>query len=94
LTDQIRRASRSVSSNIGEAWRKRRYPAAFVSRLSDAETEATETQVWTQFAVACKYMSADVGREIRSGYDQVIGKLVNMINHPEEWVLRGRIGKV
>jgi four helix bundle protein len=71
-------------------WRKRRYSAAFVSKLSDAETEATETQVWMQFAVACKYLSSEVGDEIRQGYDHVIGKLVKMINHPEDWVLRSR----
>src|SRR5947209_20609016 len=53
LTDQIRRASRSVCSNTAEAWRKRRYPAAFVSKLSDAEGEAAETQVWLQFSAKC-----------------------------------------
>jgi len=90
LTDQIRRASRSVCANIAEGWRKRRYSAAFVSKLSDAETEATETQVWVQFAVACKYLSSDVGEEIRQGYDHVIGKLVKMMTHPEEWVLPSR----
>lgn len=88
LTDQIRRASRSVCTNIGEAWGKRRYRAAFVSKLSDAETEATETQVWLRFAVACEYLAPGVGDELRHGYDYVIGKLVNMINRPEEWVLR------
>ena len=90
LTDQIRRASRSVCTNISEAWRKRRYSAAFVSKLSDAETEATETQVWVRFAVACECLTPDVGDELRHGYDCVIGKLVNMINHPDEWVLRLR----
>ncbi len=45
LIDQIRRSSRSVCANIAEAWRKRRYPNAFVSKLSDAESEAAETQV-------------------------------------------------
>ena len=88
LTDQVRRASRSVCANIAEGWRKRRYSAAFVSKLSDAETEATETQVWVQFAVACEYLSGSVGDEIRGEYDRVIGKLVKMITHPEEWVLR------
>jgi four helix bundle protein len=90
LTDQIRRASRSVCANIAEGWRKRRYSAAFVSKLSDAETEATETQVWAQFAVACKYLSTDTGDEMRQGYHQVIGKLVKMMTHPEEWVLPSR----
>jgi four helix bundle protein len=92
LTDQVRRASRSVCANIAEGWRKRRYSAAFVSKLSDAETEATETQVWVQFAVACGYLPGRVGDEIRGEYDRVIGKLVNMITHPEEWVLRSAKG--
>src|SRR5438270_8758608 len=64
LTDQLRRSSRSVPSNIGEAWRKRRYEAAFVSKLSDADTEACETQVWIEFAVGCGYLARDVGREL------------------------------
>src|SRR5690348_15134179 len=57
LTDQIRRASRSVASNIAEAWRKRRYPAAFIAKLSDSESEAAETQTWTEFARRCGYLS-------------------------------------
>jgi four helix bundle protein len=87
LIDQLRRASRSVCTNIAEAWRKRRYSAAFVSKLSDAETEATETQVWISFAVACRYLPPVVGDSIRHEYDLVIGKLVNMITHPQHWVL-------
>ena len=88
LTDQIRRASRSVCSNLAEAWRKRRYQAAFVSKLSDAETEAAETQVWLQFAVKCGYVSPDEGRTLYSTYDDILGTIVGMINHPETWVLR------
>ena len=56
LTDQVRRCSRSVCANIAEAWRKRRYPNAFVSRLSDAEAEAAETEVWLEMAVRCGYL--------------------------------------
>src|SRR6187399_582252 len=56
LTDQMRRSSRSVCANLAEAWRKRRYEAAFISKLSDAETEAAETQVWIEFAVKCAYL--------------------------------------
>ncbi len=52
LTDQMRRCSRSVCANVGEAWRKRRYPNAFVSKLSDAEAEAAETQVWLEMDYA------------------------------------------
>ena len=59
LTDQIRRSSRSVCSNLAEAWRKRRYEAAFVAKLSDAESEAAESQVWLEFAVRCDYVSRD-----------------------------------
>src|ERR1043166_4388111 len=59
LTDQIRRSSRSVAANICEAWRKRRYEAAFISKLSDAEAEAAETQTWLQFAVSCKYLPGE-----------------------------------
>lgn len=87
LTDQIRRASRSVCSNIAEGWRKRRYEAAFVSKLNDAEAEAAETQVWLEFAVRCGYLPTDVGRELYATYDTVLSKLVNMIRHPEDWVI-------
>lgn len=57
LTDQIRRSSRSVCANIGEAWGKRRYPKSFISKLTDAEVEARETQVWPEFAKTCNYIS-------------------------------------
>lgn len=88
LTDQIRRASRSVCSNIAEAWRKRRYPAAFVSKLNDAETEAAETQVWIEFAVRCGYLSELEAKELFRAYEGIIGSLVGMSNHSEQWVLR------
>ena len=61
LTDQIRRSSRSVCANLAEAWRKRRYRAAFISKLSDVEAEAAETQVWLQFAVRCGYLEREAG---------------------------------
>ena len=88
LTDQIRRSSRSVCSNIAEAWRKRRYEAAFVSKLNDSEAEAAETQVWLEFSVKCNYLDAAVGRELYTTYDHVLGKLVNMILRPEQWVIK------
>ena len=87
LTDQIRRASRSVCANLAEAWRKRRYRAAFVNKVSDCETEAAETQVWLEFAVKCGYLSRDVGRSLYATYDEIIRTLVGMINHPETWLL-------
>ena len=88
LTDQIRRSSRSVCTNIAEAWRKRRYEAAFVSKLNDSEAEAAETQVWLEFSVKCNYLDATVGRELYTTYDNILGKLVNMILHPEHWIIK------
>ena len=88
LTDQIRRSSRSVCSNIAEAWRKRRYEAAFVSKLNDAESEAAEAQTWLRFAVECGYLTPELGAELHQTYDYIIGKLVNMIINPGPWILR------
>lgn len=88
LTDQMRRSSRSVCANLAEAWRKRRYEAAFVSKLGDSEAEAAETQTWIQFAVECEYLDRKTGREIYRQYDAVLGKLVLMITHAKDWTLR------
>ena len=87
LTDQVRRSSRSVAANIAEAWRKRRYEAAFASKLNDSESEAAETQVWLEFAVRCGYLSTQVGKELYQAYDSIIATLVGMINHSEAWIL-------
>ncbi|MCK4576036.1 four helix bundle protein [candidate division WOR-3 bacterium] len=87
LTDQIRRSSRSVCANIAEAWRKRRYKAAFVSKLSDAETEAAETQVWLELALRCKYIDKVTFQKLNRHYDQIIGKLVRMIDNPTPWLI-------
>ena len=88
LTDQVRRSSRSVCANIGEAWRKRRYPAAFVAKLSDAEAEAAETQVWLEIAVRCGYIDSASSAALEQEYERILGKLVNMINHPDQWTIR------
>lgn len=87
LIDQIRRSSRSVCSNIAEAWRKRRYEAAFIAKLSDSEGEAAETQTWLEFAVRCNYMDAETGRELFKTYDEIISMLVSMINKADSWSL-------
>ena len=87
LTDQMRRSSRSVAANITEAWRKRRYEAAFISKLSDAETEAAETQTWIQFAVRCGYLPREQAVTLHREYDEIISMLVAMIKHPDRWVL-------
>ena len=87
LTDQMRRASRSVAANLAEGWRKRRYPAAFVAKLGDAEGEAAETQVWLQFPVSCGYLAPETARLLYAEYDEIIGMLVRMITRPEDWTL-------
>lgn len=87
LTDQIRRSSRSVCANLAEAWRKRRYKAAFLAKLNDCEAEAAETQTWIKFAVKSNYLDVELGREIYAIYNRVIGCLVSMINNPSVWVI-------
>lgn len=87
LTDQIRRSSRSVCANLTEAWRKRRYEAAFISRLSDAETEAGETQTWIEFAVHCGYWDRATGAQLYAAYNAIIRTIVGMINHPKSWTI-------
>jgi four helix bundle protein len=85
LTDQIRRSSRSVCSNLAEAFRKRKYPKSFISKLTDSESEAAETQTWLDFAFSCSYISESVHKELDDLYEKIIGKLVNMALHPENW---------
>lgn len=86
-TDQIRRSSRSVCSNIAEAWRKRRYEAAFVAKLNDSEGEAAETQTWLEFSVRFGYLEKETGRKLFKDYDEIISMLVSMINNTDVWVL-------
>ncbi len=71
VIDQIRRSSRSVCANIAEAWRKRRYPAHFVSKLSDSDSEAAETEVWLDFALRLRYLNKDDHLELRDYYDPI-----------------------
>ena len=88
LTDQVRRCSRSVCSNIGEAWRKRRYPAHFISKLSDSEAEAEETGVWVEIALRCKYVTPEEANELDEAYDRILSQLVRMISGHEQWIIR------
>jgi four helix bundle protein len=88
LTDQIRRSSRSVSGQIAEAWRRRKYENVFVNKLNEAEGEAGETQVWLEYAVRCDYLSSKDGRALHRTYNRIIGKLVTMGNNPNAWVLK------
>ncbi len=88
LTDQIRRSSRSVCANLAEAWRKRRYEAAFVAKLNDCEAESAQTQTWIEFAVKCNYINVETGRELYGTYNRVLSGLVNMINNPSPWLMK------
>jgi four helix bundle protein len=76
LTDRIRRSSRSVCANLAEAWRKRRYEKAFVSKLSDSEAEVAETQVWLAFVARCGYMQRDEAKELYQAYNDIVRTLV------------------
>src|SRR3954463_9021643 len=92
LTDQIRRSSRSVCANLAEAWRKRRYEAAFINKLNDCEAEAAETQTWTEFTVKCAYITREQGLPLFKLYDEILAMLVSMIDCPEKWLIpRGNV---
>lgn len=88
LTDQMRRSSRSVCANIGEAWRKRRYKAAFIAKLSDSETETCETQIWLEFSQRCAYITSQKEKELFERYEKVISQLVTMIDGADKWIIR------
>jgi four helix bundle protein len=87
LTSQIRRSSRSVAANVAEAWRKRRYEAAFIAKLSDSDAEAAETQVHLEFAVKCGYLSRAEGARLYREYESLLRMLVAMINGSATWLL-------
>jgi four helix bundle protein len=87
LVDQVRRSSRSVCANLAEAWRKRRYKAHFVSKLSDAESEAEETRVWLEFAKRCDYITTEKFSDLDRRYDKILAQLVRMISAPDHWTI-------
>ena len=85
LTDQVRRSSRSVCTNLAEAYRKKRYPAHFISKVTDSDGENSETNVWFEFALACKYISKQK-HEAMILRNEEIGRLLNhMINNPDKY---------
>jgi four helix bundle protein len=85
LTNQIRRSSRSVCSNIAEAFRRRKYPKSFSSKLNESEAEAAETQNWLDFAFECNYILEGTHHSLDKECDIIIGMLVNMQRHPDKW---------
>jgi four helix bundle protein len=78
LTDQIRRSSRSVCANISEAWRKRKYKAVFLNKLTDSGQEAAETQIWLEFSLACNYIDKQDFTMMFKDYEEIFAMLYNM----------------
>jgi len=87
MTDQIRRSSRSVCANLAEAWRKRRYKAAFIAKLSDAESEAAETQSWIAIADKCGYLSESFVVSMNDRYDHIMSQITLMIDTVDSWLI-------
>jgi four helix bundle protein len=87
LVDQVRRSSRSVCANLAEAWRKRRFQAAFTAKLDDAAGEAAETQVWIEIARSCNYLSEKSARDLHATYEQIGAQLIAMAQHSERWLI-------
>jgi four helix bundle protein len=85
MTDQVRRSSRSVSANIAEAWRKRRYEKHFCSTLNIAEAEAAETQVWIDYAAAHGYLNQKTSEDANDFYDEILRMIVKMIHGSSNW---------
>ena len=88
LTDQIKRSSRSICANLAEGWRKRRYEAAFVSKLNDAETEAAETQVHLEIAFRHEYVDGETFEQQDDVCDKIISQIVKMIDRADLWVIK------
>jgi four helix bundle protein len=87
MTDQVRRSSRSIATNIAEAWRKRRYVASFVSKLSDSEQEAAETQTWAEFARRCGYCNDQIAASLDERCEEIPASLNTMIRDADRWCL-------
>jgi len=86
LTDQIRRSSRSVCANFAEAYRKRKYPAHFISKLTDCDSENAETDVWIEFSFACQYITPEEYKQL-SEKNAEVGRIVGyMIQHPGKFL--------
>jgi four helix bundle protein len=91
LTDQCRRSSRSVCANLREAWAKRRYPAHFISKLTDADAENSETDCWLDFARDCGYLSAETHQRLAGLWREIGAMLGRMIQYPQPFLLKPHV---
>ena len=89
LTSQIRRSSRSVCSNLAEGYRKRQYPSHFISKVSDADMENSETQVWIDFASSCNLISQDIKSKLLDKSEEIGKLLFHMIKNPDKYYSKG-----
>jgi four helix bundle protein len=92
LTDQIRRSSRAVCACIGEGYRKRKYPRYFAAKMTDADGECTETIIWLDFSLACKYLADDVHNRLNDSYVEVGKMLSGMADNPEKFLPKSKPG--
>jgi four helix bundle protein len=88
MIDQWLRCSRSVPANLAEAWRKRYYKPHFLSKLSDAEAEAAECQVWALLAYKYGYLDESTSKNIRARYDEILAQIVVMARDADQWVFK------
>lgn len=88
IVHQVVRSSRSVCANLAEAWRKRRYKAAFIAKLNDAEAEAAESPTWIEFAVMCSYLDSETGQELYQNYNDILAGIERLIDNADTWVIR------
>ncbi len=93
LTDQIRRSSRAVPAMVAEALKRRRYEAAFINKLNEAESEAAEVQVWLEFARDCGYLNPSDGDRLLTAYEAVLRTLAGMVAFSGKWCQPRRTGK-
>lgn len=89
LIDQIRRSSRSICANLAEAWRKRRYEAVFINKISDSSQECAETQTWLEFALACKYINPETFEKLNEKYEHIFAMLITMERKSETFCKGG-----
>ena len=90
LTDQVRKSSRSVCTNLSEGWRKRKYKAVFINKLSDSTQEAAETQTWLEFALACNYINRETFEKLDEKYEHIFAMIFTMENKAESFCCTGQ----